>query len=57
MSDHVETEAEIQEEMAELGVSNDETGTPQLFLSSALVKVVAGVCVVLLVVGLITLVF
>lgn len=57
MNNHVETEEEIQEEMAELGVSNDETGPPQLFLSSALVKVVAGVCVVLLVVGLITLVF
>lgn len=57
MNNHVETEEEIQEEMAELGVSNDETGPPQLFLSSSLVKVVAGVCVVLLVVGLITLVF
>ncbi len=52
-----ETEEEIAEEMRELGVDNDATGTPDLFMSGPVVKVVAGVLVILLVLGLLVLVF
>lgn len=57
MSDHMETPEEIQEEMKELGIDNDATGAPDLFISGPVVKVIAGVLVVLLLVGLVTLVF
>ncbi|MFM8520118.1 MAG: hypothetical protein ACKOGM_01095 [Solirubrobacterales bacterium] len=52
-----ETEEEIAEEMRELGVDNDATGSPDLFMSGPVVKVVAGVLVILLVLGLLVLVF
>lgn len=52
-----ETEQEIAEEMKELGVDNDATGTPDVLMSGALVRVVAVVLVVLLVLGLLVLVF
>ena len=52
-----ETEEEIAEEMRELGVDNDATGTPDLFMSGPVIKVVAGVLVILLVLGLLVLVF
>lgn len=52
-----ETEEEIAEEMRELGVDNDATGNPDLFMSGPVVKVVAGVLVILLVLGLLVLVF
>lgn len=52
-----ETEEEIAEEMRELGVDNDATGKPDLFMSGPVVKVVAGVLVILLVLGLLVLVF
>ena len=52
-----ETEQEIAEEMKELGVDNDATGAPDVFMSGAVVKVVAVVLVVLLVLGLLVLVF
>ena len=51
------TEEEIAEEMRELGVDNDATGSPDLFMSGPVVKVVAGVLVILLVLGLLVLVF
>ena len=57
MSNQPETPEEIQEEMRELGIDNDATGTPDLFISGPVVKVIAGVLVVLLLVGLVTLVF
>lgn len=52
-----ETEQEIAEEMKELGVDNDATGSPDVLMSGALVRVVAVVLVVLLVLGLLVLVF
>lgn len=52
-----ETEEEIAEEMRELGVDNDATGSPDVFMSGAVVKVVAVVLVGLLVLGLLVLVF
>lgn len=52
-----ETEEEIAEEMKELGIDNDATGSPDVFMSGAVVRVVAVVLVVLLVLGLLVLVF
>ncbi len=52
-----ETEAEIQEEMKELGVDNDATGKPELFLSQVMIKVIAGLFIVLMLAGLLLLVF
>ena len=52
-----ETEAEIQEEMEELGVDNDATGKPELFLSQVMIKIIAGLFIVLMLAGLLLLVF
>ena len=52
-----ETEEEIAEEMRELGVDNDATGSPDVVMSGAVVKVVAVVLVGLLLLGLLVLVF
>jgi hypothetical protein len=52
-----ETEQEIAEEMRELGIDNDATGSPDVFMSGAVVRVVAVLLVVLLVLGLLVLVF
>jgi len=57
MNDHIETPEEIQEEMKELGIDNDATGEPDLFISGPAVKVIAVVLAFLLVVGLLYLVF
>lgn len=57
MSDHLETQAEVQEELEELGIDNEASGSPELFMSGAVVRVIAGLLVVLLVVGLLYLVF
>ena len=52
-----ETEAEIKEEMEELGIDNDATGTPDLFLSGPLLNGIAIFAIILLVAGLMYLVF
>ena len=52
-----ETEEEIAEEMKELGIDNDATGTPDVLLSGQTVKVIAGLLAVLMVLGLVLLVF
>ena len=57
MTNEPETPEEIQEEMRELGIDNDATGSPDLFISGSAVKVGAGILVALLVFGLIVLVF
>lgn len=57
MEHRPETEAEIQEEMRELGVDNDASGAPDVVMSGTLIRVVAASLVVLLVAGLILLVF
>jgi len=57
MSDHMETPEEIQEEMKELGIDNDATGEPDLFISGPLLKVAAAVLAVILVIGALYLVF
>jgi len=55
--DHVETPDEIQEEMEELGIDNEATGSPDVFISGPALKVGAAMLAVLLVVGLVTLIF
>jgi len=57
MSDHLETEEEVQEELKELGIDNDAVGSPDVLLSGALVRVVAALLVGLLFVGALLLVF
>lgn len=57
MSDHMETEAEVQEELEELGIDNEATGSPDLFMNGVVVRVVAILLVVLLVIGLVFLLF
>lgn len=54
---HVETPEEIKEEMVELGIDNEATGSPDVFISGPALKVGAAILVVLLVVGLVALVF
>ena len=53
----VETPEEIQEEMAELGVSNDAEGKPDVLMSGPVIQVTVIVLVVLLVAGALLLVF
>lgn len=55
--DQVETQEEIKDELEELGVDNEATGSPDLFISGQAVRVGAAVLVLLLLVGVITLVF
>ena len=57
MSDHIETPEEIQDEMEELGIDNDSTGSPDLFISGPVVQAGAVVLVLLLVAGMLVLVF
>ncbi|MGA7396062.1 MAG: hypothetical protein WBW62_01300 [Solirubrobacterales bacterium] len=57
MSDHMETPEEIQEELKELGIDNDATGKPDLFISGQMLKVVSAVLIVVLVIGALYLVF
>lgn len=57
MDKPLETEEEIAEEMSELGIDNDATGKPDLFLSGQTVKVIAALLAVLIALGLILLVF
>ncbi len=57
MSNEPETEAEIQEEMRELGIDNDATGSPDVMLSGNLVRVIAAVLAGLMLVGAVLLVF
>jgi hypothetical protein len=57
VSDHVETEAEIQEEMKELGIDNDATGSPDVMMSGAVIRGVAVMLVLLLLAGALLLVF
>ncbi|HTU15952.1 MAG TPA: hypothetical protein VMF31_12230 [Solirubrobacterales bacterium] len=57
MSNQPETPEEIQDEMRELGIDNDATGSPDLFISGPAVKVGAGILVALLVFGALVLVF
>ncbi|MCB0828069.1 MAG: hypothetical protein KDB62_04570 [Solirubrobacterales bacterium] len=57
MSDHLETEAEVKEELEELGIDNEAGGSPDLFMNGAVVRVVAILLVVVLVVALVFLLF
>jgi hypothetical protein len=57
MSDHLETQAEIQEELEELGVDNDSTGAPDVMMSGTLIRVIAAVLAALLLAGALLLVF
>ncbi|HRV59978.1 MAG: hypothetical protein KDB54_08125 [Solirubrobacterales bacterium] len=53
----VESEEEIREEMEELGVSNDTTGSPDVLMSGPVIQVTVIILVVLLVAGALLLVF
>lgn len=55
--DHVETAEEIKEEMEELGIDNEATGPPDLFIAGPVLNVGAAILAVLLVVGLVKLIF
>jgi hypothetical protein len=55
--DHVETPEEIKDEMEELGIDNEATGSPDLFISGPALKVGAGLLAALLVIGALLLVF
>ncbi len=57
MSDHMETEEEIQQEMKELGIDNSATGRPDVMMSGNVVRVIAVVLAVLLLAGAVLLVF
>ncbi len=57
MSTEPETEAEIQEEMRELGIDNSATGRPDVMLSGTLIRVIAAVLAVLMLAGAVLLVF
>ncbi|MCC6755977.1 MAG: hypothetical protein IT199_06355 [Solirubrobacterales bacterium] len=57
MSDHLETEDEIREEMEELGVSNDAGGSPDVLMSGPVIQVTVIILVLLLVAGALLLVF
>jgi hypothetical protein len=57
MENRPETEAEIQDEMRELGIDNDATGSPDVMMSGTMIRVVAGVLVLLMLAGAILLVF
>ena len=57
MENRPETEAEIQEEMRELGVDNEATGSPDVMMSGTVLRVVAAVLVLLMLAGAVLLVF
>lgn len=57
MENRPETEAEIQEEMRELGVDNEATGTPDVMLPGNVVRVIAAILAVLMLAGALLLVF
>lgn len=58
MSDHLQTEEEIREEMEELGVSNSGgDGTPDVLISGPMVRAIVIILVFLLVAGALLLVF
>ena len=57
MKNHVETQEEIQQEMEELGVSNDAEGKPDVLMSGPMIQATAIILVLLLVAGALFLVF
>lgn len=57
MSDHVESEKEIREEMEELGISNDAEGPPDVLMSGPRLQAIAIILVLLMVAGALFLVF
>ena len=57
MSDEPETEAEIQQEMRELGIDNEATGSPDVMMSGNVVRVIAALLAVLMLAGAVLLVF
>jgi len=57
MSDEPETEAEIQQEMRELGIDNESTGSPDVMMSGNVVRVIAALLAVLMLAGAVLLVF
>jgi len=57
MDNRPETEAEIQEEMRELGIDNEATGSPDVMMSGPVIRVVAVILVVLMLAGAVLLVF
>jgi hypothetical protein len=57
MSNRPETEEEIKEEMRELGIDNDATGSPDVMMSGTVVRAIAVVLAALMLAGALLLVF
>lgn len=57
MTDHIQTEEEIREEMEELGISNDSDGSPNVMMSGPVIQITAVLLIVLLAAGALFLVF
>ncbi len=57
MNEEPETEAEIQQEMRELGIDNEATGSPDVMMSGNVVRVIAALLAALMLAGAILLVF
>ena len=57
MENRPETEAEIQEEMRELGIDNQATGKPDVMMSGNVVRVIAAFLALLMLAGALLLVF
>jgi hypothetical protein len=57
MSDHLETEQEIQQEMEELGIDNHAEGSPDVLMSGAVIRATVIILILLLVAGSLLLLF
>jgi hypothetical protein len=57
MDNRPETESEIQDEMRELGIDNEATGSPDVMMSGAVIRAVAVALVLLMLAGALLLVF
>lgn len=57
MSDHLETEQEIQQEMEELGIDNQAEGKPNVLMSGPMFQATVIILVLLLVAGSLLLLF
>ena len=57
MSDHLETEQEIQREMEELGIDNHAEGKPDVMMSGPMIRATVIILVLLLLAGSLLLIF
>lgn len=57
MSDHMQTPGEIEEELEELGIDNDATGSPDVLMTRATVQITALVLAAVVIGGAVLLIF